>query len=83
MNVTKDWLIALAFFAILTILTLVTIIYAKEAEQEAREVRTELRELNVSGQIRCIVEVLSVPDQNSKVAQFDDCINEETEGVRP
>lgn len=83
MNVTRDWLAAITLFGILTILTLVTIVYAKEAEQEAREVRTELRELNVSGQIRCVVEVLSIQDQGDKVVVFDQCINDETEGVRP
>lgn len=83
MNPLKDWLIAIVLFGILTVLTLVTIVYAKEAEQEAREVRNELRELNVSGQIRCVVETLTIPDQTERVAQFDQCINEETEGVRP
>lgn len=84
-NPIMNWFIVFVFFCILTVLTLVTVIYAKEAEQEAREVRQELKQLNVTAQNRCMVQVvLSYPppvqeDQFAEVlADFDTCIAEQT-----
>lgn len=84
-SILRDWLVVIILFGMLATMNVVTALAAREAKEQAARVREALEDVNVTAQNRCIIRViLSFPPPVSEgefdtvLADYDDCIEEET-----
>lgn len=80
----KDRISTFVLFGIIAVLILTTTIYARNAESEAKKVQTQLTNLSITAQNRCIIKVIltypapvSQAQFNVVLADYDSCIKAE------